>query len=71
MTIYKITPEANCKFCHGRGDVAEHHPWGSTFATEYLTCECVLDQLPEEFDDYRDTIEIEPNGPDEPEFEYA
>lgn len=73
MTTYKITPELQCKFCHGSGVVAEHHPYGSTYATEYLTCDCVIEQLPEDFDDYKDDIDITPNRitvQDGPEFEY-
>ncbi len=71
--IYRIEANANCKYCHGHGTTAEHHPWGSTYATEYLVCECVSEQLPEQFDDYKDEIEVVDNGwqgTDGPEFEY-
>lgn len=71
--IYKIIPVSNCKYCHGTGEVAEHHPYGSTYATEYLTCDCVLEQLPEDYEDGKDEIEIHCIGieaSDGPEFEY-
>lgn len=71
--IYKVTPKSNCRWCHGSGTTAEHHPWGSTYATEYLICECVSEQLPESFDDYKDEVEVVDNswqGADGPEFEY-
>lgn len=67
--IYKITPLSNCRFCHGTGEVAEYHPYGSTYATEYLVCDCVLEQLPEDFEDGKDDFEIDLPD-DEPEFEY-
>lgn len=70
--IYKIIPVSTCKYCHGTGEVAEHHPYGSTYATEYLVCDCVLEQLPEDFEDGKDDFEIDlSNLPDDgPEFEY-
>lgn len=75
MTTYLIPPIENCKFCHGTGEVHEAHPYGSTYAIETLICDCVLKQLPEDFEDSRDMVEIEPlySGPiceDGPEFEY-
>lgn len=73
MTTYKITADSNCKFCHGSGTVTEYHPYGSTVAAENLTCDCVTEQLTEEFNDYTDEIEvIQTNwqGSDGPEFEY-
>lgn len=54
--VYKITPLSNCRFCYGTGEVAEHHPYGSTWATEYLTCDCVLEQLPEDYEDNDELI---------------
>ena len=71
MTTYKIEASPGCQWCHGRGVTEEHHPWGSTYATEYLICDCVLDQLPEGFDDYKDSVEpIAFPFDDGPEFEY-
>lgn len=70
MTTYKITPLSNCRFCHGTGEVAEHHPYGSTWATEYLTCDCVLEQLPEDYEDNDELIIDTSNWQDGPEFEY-
>jgi len=70
--IYKITPLANCKFCHGHGVVTEWHPDGDTVAGEDLICDCILEQLPEEYKD-EDDIEVIDNGwqgADGPEFEY-
>lgn len=69
--IFSITPLPNCRFCYGTGEVAERHPYGSTYATEYLTCDCVLEQLPEDFQDGKDEVEIHCIGiEDGPEFEY-
>lgn len=73
MTTYKITAPETCSSCHGSGTVTEYHPWGSTVAAENLTCDCVLEQLPEEFEDYKDEIEVIETGwqgGDGPEFEY-
>jgi len=58
MTIYKITPDPNCPICRGSGEVYEHHPYGSTTATETLWCDCMVEQLPEEWDDWNDEIEL-------------
>jgi len=71
--IYKITPKAGCQFCHGYGYVTEYHPYGDTVAGEDLICDCVGEQLLEEFNNYEDEIEIIDNGwqgDDGPEFEY-
>jgi hypothetical protein len=73
MTIYKIQADPNCKSCHGSGTVVEYHPYGSTVAGESLTCDCVMEQLPEEYDSLRDTVDVEETGwtgGDGPEFEY-
>jgi hypothetical protein len=56
MEIITVTPKIDCKYCHGIGEVAERHPYGSTYGTEYLICECVWEQVPEDFDG---TINIE------------
>jgi hypothetical protein len=56
--ICKITPMEHCRYCHGTGTVTEWHDYGSTRAAEYLTCDCVSEQLPEEFDDRADEVEI-------------
>lgn len=69
--IYRITPLADCKFCHGRGIVTEYHPYGNTVPD--LLCDCVVEQLPKEFDDFKDGVEVIDNGwqgADNPEFEY-
>lgn len=57
--IYKVKPDSKCKYCYGTGTVSESHPYGSAYATEYLTCDCVLEQLPEEFNDNEDEVKIE------------
>lgn len=73
MTTHKVTADPNCKHCHGSGVISEHHPYGSTWAAEDLVCDCVLEQLPEEYD-WKDEIDIEPAYDmlvsDGPEFEY-
>jgi hypothetical protein len=71
IVTQKITPDINCKWCEGTGETAERHPYGSTYAIEYLMCDCVIDQLPEGSED--DVIEIVTPGigePAGPEFEY-
>lgn len=72
MKTHQITPDPNCRACRGSGEIAEHHPYGSTTATEYLICDCVLEQLPEGCED--DAVEIVTPGigqpADGPEFEY-
>lgn len=78
MTTYKVTPNPTCKYCRGTDTVTEYHPWGNTTAAEELTCECVYDNLPEEFNSDWDKVEIEyPKGDydgiivrDSPEFEW-
>lgn len=62
MTTQRITPQAGCRWCKGRGIVYQSHPWGSTTATEELFCECVLDQI--EDDDADIIIEQEDWGDD-------
>ena len=74
--IYKITAVSTCKSCHGEGTVYEYHPYGNTVAAEALTCDCVTEQLPEEFDDMVDEIEVIETrwqGGDglEPKFDYS
>jgi len=50
MTTLKIYPNPHWGMCHGTGQIAEQHPYGSTIAIEYLLCDCVIEQLPEDFD---------------------
>mgnify|MGYP001559827448 FL=1 len=72
--IYKITAVFTCKFCHGSGTVYDTVPYGSTTAQMPSDCDCVKQQLPEEFDYLVDEVEIvEVGGPivrEGPEFEY-
>ena len=58
MTTYKITPNPNCPFCHGTGTVYDNVPYGSTTASMPGDCNCVDEQLPEEFDCQFDEVEI-------------
>lgn len=58
---YKIAPKENCPTCHGSGEFGQPlEAWGIT-VTEYLICDCVLDQLPDGFDEKKDDIEIVKN----------
>jgi hypothetical protein len=77
MKTHHLTPDPACPFCRGSGEIEERHPYGSTTATEYLICDCILEQLPEDCEE--DAIEIVRPGigePDRmivrdgPEFEY-
>lgn len=55
--IFSAAPRLSCRFCGGGGVTAEHHPYGSTYATEYLVCECVMEQLPDSYD-YHCDVEV-------------
>ncbi len=57
MTHYKVMPDLNCKACHGRGTQPNTVPYGSTYATEWLLCDCILEQLPED-SDWKDPVEV-------------
>ena len=72
MTIYKITPNPNCSFCHGSGTVYDIVPYGSTTASMPSNCVCIDEQLPEDFDCMFDEIEIVQlvAVQDSPKFEY-
>jgi len=79
MTTYKITANEDCHYCHGSGTVYDSVPYGSTTADMPSTCGCVEEQVPEEFNDFTDEIEVIPSrhfvstgwaGGDGPEFEY-
>ena len=56
--IYKVTANPNCKYCHGSGTVYDTVPYGSTTASLPSNCNCVEEQLPEEFDDQVDEVEV-------------
>ena len=74
MITHKITPNPNCKFCHGSGTVYDIVDYGSTTASMPSDCGCVDEQLPEDFDYLTDEVEIvQPDRMivrDAPEFEY-
>lgn len=58
MTTYYIKPISGCRYCHGKGVFGQTSEyWGGT-ATEWLLCDCVLDQLPEEFNDKKDSVQL-------------
>lgn len=46
MPYVVLTAKYDCKVCHGEGVVRERHPYGSTYATETLDCDCVFDDCP-------------------------
>jgi hypothetical protein len=60
----KIKPKKDCKSCHGSGEVTDFVPYGSTMAGMDSFCDCVEEQIPEDFDgeieidleDYRDSV---------------
>ena len=54
MTISKITPDADCKACHGTGLVTEWVPWGATSTAMESYCDCVIEQI----NDDNDEIEL-------------
>ena len=56
--IYKVTPNPGCKHCRGSGTVYDTVPYGSTTAQMPSDCSCIEEQLPEEFDEMVDEIEI-------------
>ena len=53
----KIIAKKDCKACHGSGLTQQSHPYGSTSATETLYCDCVGEQIPEDYDGDIDIIE--------------
>lgn len=55
--IYKITPLADCRYCHGSGIVYDIVPYGSTTASMPSDCGCIWEQVPY-FNDDEDDIEI-------------
>jgi hypothetical protein len=46
----KIKPKKNCKWCCGSGIVYDSVPYGSTSADLDSCCECIEEQVPEDFD---------------------
>ena len=50
----KLNPE--CKVCRGKGEFSQTHEIGFT---EILLCDCVAEQLPEDFDYNKDTYDFE------------
>lgn len=57
MITYKIMPDPTCKACRGTGQQPNVVPWGSTYATEWLLCDCILEQLPKD-SDWEDPVEV-------------
>ena len=67
----RISPEPNCKYCHGTGEITDWVPYGDTDAAMTTTCDCVLEQVPEGHED--EYIIIDPVRlmvRSAPEFEY-
>ncbi len=56
----KITPVPGCRNCNGQGIVNDYVPWGDTHVPMPSTCDCVTDQIPEEYEDCE--IELVPPG---------
>jgi hypothetical protein len=68
MTTYTITPEPACPYCHGSGTVYDTVDYGSTTAQLESWCNCVEVQIPGDYDDRIDEIEIAPASQPEPEY---
>ena len=58
MKKMKIQPDPNCKLCMGTGETFDWVDYGSTQVKLDSLCECVLDQLPDDFDD-QDMIDLD------------
>lgn len=52
-----ITPREGCPYCRGTGTVYDTVDWWGATAQMPSTCDCVLEQLP---DNYEDDYEIKP-----------
>lgn len=63
MPTLKITPDQNCEFCHGYGEVSDSVDWGSTTTSMVSLCDCVAEQIPEHNND----IDIEIIYPEQQE----
>lgn len=59
--IYKITAKSDCKGCHGTGTCYDIVDWGSESVQMQSICECVVEQLPDDFDDFCDEIDVQYN----------
>ena len=46
--IIVIPPDPHCQCCHGRGVVTDWVDYGSTVVPLDSTCDCVLEQLPDD-----------------------
>jgi hypothetical protein len=55
MKTIKIYPNPNCRYCHGKGEINDWVDYGSTRVPMPSLCDCILDQLPDDFND-RDTF---------------
>jgi len=58
--IYTIHAKSDCQFCHGSGTVYDSVPWGMGSTLMPNSCDCALDNLPDDFDDENDDFIIEP-----------
>jgi len=59
MTKLAITAKQGCKYCHGTGFVSDWVDYGSTSVPLDSTCDCVTEQLPDDYDDDYDVIPAE------------
>lgn len=55
-----ITAKEGCEFCHGTGTVSDWVDYGMTSVPIESTCDCVIEQLPDDYDYDDGTYEIKP-----------
>lgn len=56
----KIKPNPNCEICGGSGEVFDWVAYGTTNISETNLCNCILAQLPENYND--EEIELDVNN---------
>ena len=55
---YNVEAKVSCKYCHGSGAVTDYVPYGSTSVPMQTTCDCFVDNLPDDFDDDWDEVDM-------------
>jgi len=55
----KIKPDPNCAMCKGTGEVFDWVDYGSTQVKLPSLCDCVQDQIPDDFDERYGVIDLD------------
>lgn len=43
--LFHLSPSFNCSICGGRGYYEDYYPYGDTWVSKELTCECITEQV--------------------------